>query len=61
MLNIADEQQILLGYVDIISKFRKFAFDFRWSRCNIENVMELLTLQSVRYIYTTYNFQEMIL
>ena len=24
MLNIADEQQILVGYVDVIYRFRKF-------------------------------------
>ena len=41
MLNIADEQQILVRCVDVIQRFRKFAFDFRLLRCNVENVMEL--------------------
>ena len=42
MLNIADEQQILVCCVDVIQRFRKFAFDFRLLRCNIQNMMELL-------------------
>ena len=42
VLDIADEQQILVHCVDVIQRFRKFAFDFRLLRCNVENVMELL-------------------
>ena len=42
MLNIADEQQILVGYVDVIYRFRKFAFDFRLSKCNVESMIELI-------------------
>ena len=42
MVNIVDEQQILVGYVDVIQRFRKVAFDFRLSRCNVENVIELI-------------------
>ena len=41
MLNTADEQQILVRCVDVIKRFRKFAFDFRLLRCNVQNVMEL--------------------
>ena len=42
MLNIVDEQQILVGHVDVISRFRKFLFVFRLSRCNVENVIEFI-------------------
>ena len=41
MLNIADEQQILVRFVDVIQRFRKFAFDFKLLKCNGENVMKL--------------------
>ena len=41
MLNIADEQQILVHFVDVIQRFKKFAFDFKLLRCNVENVMKL--------------------
>ena len=41
MLNIADEQQILVRFVDVIQRFRKFAFDFKLLRRNLENVMKL--------------------
>ena len=44
MLNIVDEQQILVGYVDVIYRFRKFAFYFRLSRSNVENVIELILI-----------------
>ena len=42
ILNIADEQQILVRCVDVIYRFRRFAFDIRLLRCNVEKVMELL-------------------
>ena len=29
MLNVADEKQILVSCVDVIQRFRKFAFNFR--------------------------------
>ena len=41
MLNIADEQQIVEPFVDVIQRFRKFAFNFRLLKCNVENVMKL--------------------
>ena len=37
--NIVDKQQIFEGYVGVTYRFRMFAFDFRLSRCNVENVM----------------------
>ena len=42
MLNIVDEQEILVGCVDVMKRFRNFAFDFSLSRCNVENVTELI-------------------
>ena len=42
MVNIVDEQQILVGYVDVIQRFRNVTFDFRLSRCNVENVIKLI-------------------
>ena len=40
MLNFIDEQETLVGYADVMERFRKSAFDFRLSRCNVENVKE---------------------
>ena len=42
MLNIVDEQEIIVGCVGVMKRFRKFAFDFRLSRRNVENVMEVV-------------------
>ena len=44
ILNIVDEQKILVGYVDVTLRFRKLAFDFRLSRCNVKNVRELISI-----------------
>ena len=42
MLNVADEQQTFVRCIDVIQRFRKFAFDFRLLSCNVENVMEFI-------------------
>lgn len=41
MLSFVDEQETHVGYVDVMERFRKSAFD-RLSRCNVENVKELI-------------------